>query len=532
MEGTAVDQTASLARRSGRRAEIRTGTEAPAASGRRILLLSFLLIGALSTLWALASPLMSVPDEPAHTIKAAAVARGDLLGVPGAGQGDAATVTVPAYIAAMDAQTCYAFQPAVTADCAPPVGEDTTPVTATTTAGNYNPLYYFVAGLPTLFAAGAPAVYGMRIISALLCSAFLAMTFAATAKFPKPGWPFAAAAVGLTPMVLFLNGAVNPNALEIGAAASFFLNLCAVFQAGDRLAGARANIVFVGISGAVLANTRPLSLLWIALAAVAALLIYGFKPLLAVLRNWLGLAMTLLIGAGCAAALWWLVTADSLRSLTGTPTGLTPGDAFLAMLENGLDYGTGWTGRMGWLDTNLPNGIHFLWYVMMGAVLLAGLSARPLRARLAPVVLALSLMVVPAVLQAQVIAELGWIWQGRYVLALVLVTLLCCGTVMRNSALPSGPQARTVARLLIGLTVFAHLYAFVFSLRRYVAGLTGVPEWELMFMGPAWQPPVPWQALAAVYLALLVVGGTALYRLLYAASLPGAAMAEQPAVQR
>ena len=34
----------------------------------------------LSVLWAVASPLFSVPDEPAHYVKAAAVARGQLSG--------------------------------------------------------------------------------------------------------------------------------------------------------------------------------------------------------------------------------------------------------------------------------------------------------------------------------------------------------------------------------------------------------------------------------------------------------------------
>ena len=465
---------------------------------------------------------MSVPDEQSHTIKAAAVVRGELLGSPDAKQGDASSVTVPAYIAALEGLQCYAFKAGTTAACAVPVGDDATLITASTTAGNYNPLYYFVAGLPTLFVAGAPAIYAMRILSAVMCSAFLAMTFAAAAKFPRPDWPFASAAVGLTPMVLFLCGAVNPNALEIAAAASFFFNLCAVFQARGVSSGVRSNMVFVGISGAVLANTRPLSLLWIALAFVAALVIYGFRPLLAVLKGWLGLLMTLLVGAGCIAALWWLVVADSLRSLTGAPTEIAPGDAFLAMVEKALDDGSGWIGRMGWLDTTLPNSIYVHWYLMMGALLVAGLSVRPLRSRLAPALLVVALVLVPAFLQAQVIGDLGWIWQGRYVLALVLVILLCCGTVMSNTTIPAGAQSRSIARLIIGFTVFAHLYAFLFTLRRYVAGLTAVPEWDLMLVDPAWQPPIPWQGLTTVYLTLLVLAGVAAYRYLYSPSVQGA----------
>jgi len=468
---------------------------------------------------------MSVPDEPAHTIKAASVVRGELFGIPGADQGEAATVSVPAYIAAMDGYECFAFRSDVSAACAVPVGDDTTLVAATTTAGNYNPLYYFVAGLPTLFAAGEPALYSMRVLSGILCSFFLATTFAAVVKFRSPGWPFTAAAVGVTPMVLFLCGAVNPNALEICSAASFFLNLCVVLEARGKQRGVGSNIIMVGIAGAVLANTRPLSLLWIALATGAALGIYGFRPLFQVLRSWLGLLMTVLIGCACAAALWWFVTADSLRSLTGKPSGITPGDAFLAMVEKSLDYGTGYIGRMGWLDTTLPNSIYVLWYVMMGALVVAGLTVRPLHARLAAAMLVAALLLVPAFLQAQVIVELGWIWQGRYVLALVLVTLLCCGVVLRNGKFPAGQQSRAMARLLIVLTVSGHLYAFVFTLRRYVTGLTGVPEWDVMLLEPGWQPPMPWQGLAALYLLTLIAAGVVVYRYLLGAAVQ---IAERP----
>jgi hypothetical protein len=39
-----------------------------------------------------------------------------------------------------------------------------------------------------------------------------------------------AAAVATTPMVLFLCGAVNPNALKIVTSAAVFLNLCLVLD--------------------------------------------------------------------------------------------------------------------------------------------------------------------------------------------------------------------------------------------------------------------------------------------------------------
>ena len=44
---------------------------------------AFLAIFLPMLLWALASPLMSVPDEPSHAIRAAAVVRGEVANGPG-----------------------------------------------------------------------------------------------------------------------------------------------------------------------------------------------------------------------------------------------------------------------------------------------------------------------------------------------------------------------------------------------------------------------------------------------------------------
>jgi len=95
-----------------------------------------------------------------------------------------------------------------------------------------------------------------------------------------------AAAIALTPAVLFLAGSVNPNALEIGATAALFMNLCAIFeQSASKIRIRTLNVVTGALSGVLLANTRPLALLWLALAALAAVLCYGFPTLIRVLRN-------------------------------------------------------------------------------------------------------------------------------------------------------------------------------------------------------------------------------------------------------
>ncbi len=485
-------------------------------AGRLFLPLTFLVLAALSTLWALASPLMAVPDEPAHAIKAASVVRGELLGVSGGEQGDRATVQVPGYIADLPAQACHAYDGGITADCAPVVNADDTALTAAeTSAGNYNPMYYFMVGWPSLFMSGAPAVYAMRIVSGLIGAAFLAVSLGAAARLRRPRWPVAAVIASITPMVLFLNGSINPNALEIVTTAALFLNLCVVLENTTALRSVRTNIVLVGVSGAVLANTRSLSLVWLALAVLVPLIMYGWKPMFSILKNRLGLAMTALIGVGCVLGLLWVLQADSLKSLTGRPVDLSRWDAAQIMLDRTFNYVSGYIGYMGWLDTPLPAGVYIFWHAVMAVLLLMGLAAPALRDRLAVLMLAAAAVVLPPILQGQVIQQLGWIWQGRYLLAVIVLLLLACGVAFRTVPFPTGPVARRAGAWLLAGTAAAQLYAFIYVLRRYTVGLEESVRWAGMFKDTAWQPPFTWPVLTVLFLLVLAAGAVLAHRTLF-----------------
>ena len=109
-------------------------------SGLRFFLPVFGLLSMLITLWILATPLMAYPDEPAHTIKAAAVARGQFFPAPGESYGHGVHVQVPSYIANLQSQMCFAFKMQETAGCAPSIPLDDNYLTiGVTSAGLYNP---------------------------------------------------------------------------------------------------------------------------------------------------------------------------------------------------------------------------------------------------------------------------------------------------------------------------------------------------------------------------------------------------------
>lgn len=494
----------------------------------------FLVLAALATLWSFASPIMAVPDEPAHAIKAAAVVRGQLQGQPSGKQGDPALVQVPQYFAELGLQVCYGFNPGKTADCAPEVNADhRTPTPALTSAGNYNPVYYLAVGAPSRILSGAPALYAMRIVSGLISAVFLTMAFAAARRMKNPQWPLIGCVVALTPMALFLSGSINPNSLEIATTASLFLSLCVVLENTNNLSKVRGPLWAVGLSAAALANTRALSLLWLALAVLVAVMMFGWRPLWSAVKTRLGLAMTALAGLGCALGLGWLLVADSFKSLGGIPSAVTPDQAFVTMLDRTFSYTEGYIGLMGWLDTPAPKGVQMFWHFAIAAVFLAGLTARSRRSRWALGLIVVSIVFLPAILQAQVIQEIGYIWQGRYLLALIALLVIASAVALRDRAFPVSPISRTAARWALGAVVAAQFYAFVHTLRRYTVGIFAEhTNWSEMW-DAAWQPPLGWPALSAVYLITLTAGAVLTYRALFrtVGSGPGMPTTALPAQQ-
>jgi len=101
----------------------------------------------------------------------------------------------------------------------------------------------------------------------------------------------------------------------------------------------------------------------------------------------------------------------------------------------------------------------------------------------------------------------GWLWQGRYGIALYTVM-----TIVAAIALDSAVSARispALNRLVrSGLVVLglAQITAFVFVLRRYVVA---TQDWFSMFTNPLWHPPLTWVGVSAVF-TIGVAGGMVL----------------------
>ena len=262
----------------------------------------------LSGLWSLATAPLAGPDESAHIVKAAAVVRGDLYGtdLPAHRHRSAAlqAVTVPRFFAQKPLIPCFAVFSTKAPSCFHPRAGSSAPTSAATYVGRYPPTYYLLVGLPSLVATSWHAVMAMRLVSALVGSAFLALAVAVARRFSNNRLLLVAILLAVVPTVVSLNGVVNPNGLEASAALCYWCS-GAVLLARRRHEVPRPLLAVVATSGAALALTRPLSPAWLAVITFL-LLLSANRSTLADLARVTGMRVVAatLAATAAGAALW------------------------------------------------------------------------------------------------------------------------------------------------------------------------------------------------------------------------------------
>ena len=497
----------------------------------------FLLIFSAVSLWSLATPLMAFPDEPAHTIKAAAVVRGQITIEEGTSFGHGVHVRVPAYIANLHAQDCFKFRQDTAANCAPAIPSDANDeAIGVTSAGSYNPMYYWIVGLPSLLLTGQPALFAMRILSALLSAAFYAAGFTALAQLRQPRVPVLMASLAVTPMVLFLAAGINPNSLEVAATIAAFCGFVVTLDNAHRVRHVLPAVVTVIASTVVLANTRQVSLVWLLCALISGVLLFRGAEIKAAFRNRIVLTGAALTVPGVLLGIYWIYLMLHAPANSGVaPEGIAnpqPGvsisRAFLTMVEKAPEFLQQYVGVMGWLDTPVPTAVVMLWSMVFGVAVLLPMLIRPFKTTLGAWAALAMLIFVPAILQASIWKSMGFVWQGRYNLPLVVVLLIAVGMTARRLHFPQSAGAQSVARVFLWAAVFCHLLAFAFVLRRYVVGTFGGGNWHAMINGVQWQPPLSWFLLTLMYLAVMVTAASGLFRFLF----PGAVLVQLPRARR
>ena len=265
------------------------------------------------------------------------------------------------------------------------------------------PLYYALASVPYILASGGTLLDRlqlMRLLSALMAGLTAMFTFLflrETLPRTRWAWTVGALAVALTPLLGFMSGAVNPDAMLFAVSAALFYCLARAFRRGLTLRSAIATglVIAVGfltkLNFAGLAPGAFLALAVLALRgarssgrvaprapAIAAAI--GCVPVvLFFIANSLSTRPTFGIVADAISNGHGSVLAEAnymwqlyLPRLPGTV------DDFPGLFTTSQIWFDGYVGRFGWLDTFFPNWVYTL--ALVAAGLIAGLCARALLA--------------------------------------------------------------------------------------------------------------------------------------------------------
>lgn len=457
--------------------------------------LAFFLLGLP---WLVTTPLMGAPDEPAHTIRAAAIVRGDAFGLEqeiGSHRGVRITgyhyrVYLPeGYASLARVSSCYAGNPQRLPGCARPVDPDTDTVPVATAAGRYPPPYYVAVGLPSLMLAPVPGVMVMRVISLLLAATMIGVASAALARSAARPLAYAGLGLAITPMVPFLAASVNPNGLEVTGAIATWVTAIQLARA-DRPDPVLVRLFVIAAGAFGLA--RPTSPVFLAAVLVAVLLAWGNRTRLAALwrepaaRRWL-IALMAVLGL----AMVWTITTGALESFGGVGRpDLSRGE----ILEESWDYTTRRIHQMvawfGWLDA--PGSLSLLhgWEWTAVAFGVGALLLGTWRVRIVVLLIVAGVLILPLAAEVMSAQRIGFAWQGRYTLPFAVGLPLLASDTLADRL----PRWQFRAMLvLFGMWVVGHGLGHVAYLRRL---LDGYPAPLLRFLT---DPATTWRPTLGVY---------------------------------
>lgn len=454
----------------------------------------------LALVWVFASPFGAAPDEPAHTVRAAAAGGGQWQGglvAPyqrGHGQTQAEAdllnqqaqqFTIPADLAATD--PCFVGRPDQSAACAnataPPPATVTGTVKATTYETTAPPGIYTVAGVAMrLPVPGVAPGYLGRLVLAVVCALLLAgAAWAAGGRGSL--WPLAGVALAASPMVLFLGTAVGTAGIASAAAICFMSGVLAFWFGPPR----RGLALVIGVSGAILALSSAAG----ALAIVA--LIAAVLPLVHLRRlteSGAVLASAVVTGALVAG----VALALDRRPLPAGPVDLfAAASTALQAAPRLLQEAAGVFGRS---DVPLPPIAYAIW----GGMLVIGASTALVlgrwRDRLAMALVAVAAAAAATVAYGFILSPVGWDLRGSFLLPILVGLPVLTGFVLHAAGVRSRADV-----LLIGIAVVGvQLLALWENARRYAVG-TGGP---LNFLDAArWSPPGGWM----LWMVLAAAGG-------------------------
>ncbi len=249
----------------------------------------------------------------------------------------------------------------------------------------------------------------MRFLTVLMTAALIATTITAIRRTTVPRIVAVGVLFAVSPMVLFVGSSVNPNGVEIAAAVALWVcGLVLVSQAHETIDNRL--VAATGIAGCVLALSRQLGPLWLALIAITIAVFGSSEALRALARSSWARVWAALIVACSVAQIGWNAVVGSLgyTRYPNAPRNIPTAD--IARFTVGSVFGRykEMVGTFGWLDTPSPALTYVLWTAGVGFLVLVALAWARRRRVAALLVIIAATVVVPLVLEIRGVRRRRW----------------------------------------------------------------------------------------------------------------------------
>ncbi|MCU1441463.1 MAG: hypothetical protein JWP85_2460 [Rhodoglobus sp.] len=455
-------------------------------------LLALIALGA----WAFASPIGSSPDDDFHlaSIWCANADRTDLC-EPGPATDER---EIPL---AITLAPCFAFHEEVSAACQEAIDAADSEPTHVTDRGSfdntYPPVYYATMNLfasSDLMASGVV----MRFVNIALFIASITALFVLLPVRRRPslvlGW-----LVTVVPLGLFLIASNNPSSWAITGVATSWLSLLGYFETTGRRRIALA-VIFV-LSTIMAAGSRADAAAFTLLGAAIVVLLTFRRD-----RRYL-LAALLPVVLALVALAFFLSSSQSLAAVSGLATGAPSGRlAYFALFAyNLLNVPSLWAGvfggwGLGWLDTTMPAVVFFGALAVFVGVAFVGIGVHAWRKNIAVVVVALTLLLLPAYILGRSGDLVGQNVQPRYLLPLIVMLAGLAALAVGSRVVRLSPTQSVLVVAALGV---AQSLALHVNLRRYLTG-TDVPGVNLDSSAEWW-----WSGMPLSPMAIWIIGSLA-----------------------
>lgn len=306
--------------------------------------------------------------------------------------------------------------------------------------------------------------------------------------------------VAVTPMAVFVGSALGGSAIEVGGAVCFFAALltAALGPAPVR----RATWVALGTGGALLAASRSLGPLWMAVAVAAVVAAQGLRPMWQRLREggkWSAGPVAAIGLAGLSTVVWeWVFQPGIEFDGAWFRHEVLPAVGDLSRVWREM------VGVFGWLDTDLPGPAYMVWALVVAVLVVVALVVATWRQRAVLVLLVPTVVGITVVLSAGVMRQNGFGVQGRHIVPVATLVPLLAGAVVASN------QSRLAALHPGSLVVWFAVPALAFqglgwfmNARRYAVGAHG----PVAFVGSSqWAPAGGWPVWFVVVAVALAAG--------------------------